>query len=160
MCYHHAKPPPREGWLSTRRGRVCDEWIDLRRSDFKGDQTINNNATYLLHSIWPRRNTFAIMRMVQSTNCSCAAIITRHRASTSMHSLTFRVRVTTPPQYGRNGTAHAAGASILSLARGVFAGMRSACSVRWAWRITAELCYTLLVLPQQRNLCIDCKSVQ
>jgi len=43
-----------------------------------------------------------------------------------MYSLTFRVRVTTPPQYGRNGTAHAAGASILSLARGVFAGMRSA----------------------------------
>jgi len=52
---------------------------------------------------------------------------TRHRASTSMYSLTFRVRVTTPPQYGRNGTAHAAGASILSPARGVFAGMRSVC---------------------------------
>jgi len=43
-----------------------------------------------------------------------------------MYSLTFRVRVTTPLQYGRNGTVHAAGASILSLARGVFAGMRSA----------------------------------
>jgi len=43
-----------------------------------------------------------------------------------MYSLTFRVRVTTPPQYMRNGTAHAAGASILSLATGVFAGMRSA----------------------------------
>jgi len=42
-----------------------------------------------------------------------------------MYSLTFRVRVTTPPQYGPNGTAHAAGASILSPARGVFAGMRS-----------------------------------
>jgi len=42
-----------------------------------------------------------------------------------MYSLTFRVRVATPPQYGRNGTAHAAGASILSPARGVFAGMRS-----------------------------------
>ena len=40
-----------------------------------------------------------------------------------MYSLTFRIRVTTPPQYG---TAHAAGASILSRARGVFAGMRSA----------------------------------
>jgi len=51
---------------------------------------------------------------------------TRHTASTSMYSLTFRVRVTTPPQYGRSGTAHAAGAAILSLARGVFAGMRSA----------------------------------
>jgi len=29
-----------------------------------------------------------------------------------MYSLTFRVRVTTLPQHGRNGTAHAAGASI------------------------------------------------
>jgi len=56
---------------------------------------------------------------------------TRHRASTSIYSLTLRVRGTTPPHYGRNGTAHAAGASILSPARGVFAGMRSvpaACS--------------------------------
>jgi len=42
-----------------------------------------------------------------------------------MYSLIFRVRVTTPPQYGGNGTAHAAGASVLSLARGVFADMRS-----------------------------------
>jgi len=42
-----------------------------------------------------------------------------------MYWLTLCVRVTTPPQYGRNGTAHAAGASMLSLARGVFAGMRS-----------------------------------
>jgi len=60
-----------------------------------------------------------------------------------MYSPTFRVRVTTPPQYGRNGTAHAAGASMLSPARGVFAGMRSACApcVRSAWRITAGLCH-------------------
>jgi len=63
-----------------------------------------------------------------------------------MYSLTFRVRVTTPLQYGRNGTTHAAGASILSPARGVFAGMRSvrvqhACSERWVWRITAGLCH-------------------
>jgi len=68
---------------------------------------------------------------------SAATDATRHRASTSMYSLTFRVRVTTPPQYGRNGTAHAAGALILSPARGVFAGMRSvrvwhACGVQWA----------------------------
>ena len=51
---------------------------------------------------------------------------TRHRASTSMYSLTFRVRVTRPSHYGRKETAHAEGASILSPARGVFAGMRSA----------------------------------
>jgi len=73
-------------------------------------------------------------------------LLTRHRASTSMYSLIFCVRVTRPPQYGRNGTAHAAGASILSAARGVFAGMRSvrvrhACGVRWAWRITTGLCH-------------------
>jgi len=73
-------------------------------------------------------------------------IKTRHRASTSMYSLTFRVRITTPPQYERNGTAHAAGASILLPARGVFACMHSvhvrhACGVRWAWRITAGLCH-------------------
>jgi len=79
---------------------------------------------------------------------------TRHRASTSMYSLRFRVRVTTPPQYGRNGTAHAADTSILSLARGVFASMRSvrvrrACGVRWAWRVTAGFCHAFIstVLP-------------
>jgi len=42
---------------------------------------------------------------------------------------------------------HTAGVSILSLARGVFAGMRSACGVQWAWRITAGLCHAFLVLP-------------
>ena len=48
--------------------------------------------------------------------------------------------VTTPPQYGRNRTAHAAGASILSLARGVCDGMSSAWHcVRWAWWITGVL---------------------
>ena len=71
---------------------------------------------------------------------------TRHRASISMYLLTFRVRVATPMKYGRNGTAHAAGASMLLLARGVFAGMRSvrvrhACGMWWAWRITAGLCH-------------------
>jgi len=87
---------------------------------------------------------------------------TRHRASTSMYSLTFRVA--SPLQYGRNGTAHAAGVSILSPARGVFASMRSAwhcvrrvvglADYRWALpRIS-------IVLPQQRNPCTDCKSAQ
>jgi len=61
-----------------------------------------------------------------------------------MYSLTFRVHVTTPSQYGRNGMAHAAGASILSQAEGVFAGMHSAwhcVGVWWAWRMTAGLCH-------------------
>ena len=51
-----------------------------------------------------------------------------------MYSLTFRARVTTPPQYGQNGTAHAAGASMLSPVRGsspacvaCVCGMRAAC---------------------------------
>jgi len=68
-----------------------------------------------------------------------------------MYSLTFRVRGTTPTEYGRNGMAHAVGASMLSPVRGVFAGMRCvrvrhACGVRWAWRITAGLCISI-VLP-------------
>jgi len=38
--------------------------------------------------------------------------------------------------------AHTVGVSILSPARGVFAGMRSAWHcVRWAWRISAGLCH-------------------
>jgi len=39
-----------------------------------------------------------------------------------------------------------AGASISSLARGVFAGLRSECGVRWAWRATAGLCHAFLVV--------------
>jgi len=51
-----------------------------------------------------------------------------------MYSLTFCVRVTTPPQYGRNGTAQAAGASILSPVRGIFGARRAPhpCVVRAA----------------------------
>ena len=41
--------------------------------------------------------------------------------------IAFRISVTTPLQYGRNGTAHAAGALILSPVKGVFAGMRIVC---------------------------------
>jgi len=51
-----------------------------------------------------------------------------------MYSLTFRVRVTTPPEYGRNGTAHAACASICSRQAessptcvACVCGMRAAC---------------------------------
>ena len=59
---------------------------------------------------------------------------TRHRASTSMYSLAFRVRDTTPLQYGQNETAHAASVSMLSPVRGCspacvacVCGMRAAC---------------------------------
>jgi len=79
-----------------------------------------------------------------------------------MYSLTFHVRVTTPPAEWTkcNGlvadnVAHAAGASILSLVRSC---MRSACGVQWAWWITTGLCHTFLVLPQQRSPCTNCKS--
>ena len=86
--------------------------------------------------------------------------VTTHTVSTSMYSLTFRVCVRTPPQYGQNGMANAAGASILSRVRGIFAGLRSACGVRWAWRITAGLCHAFLMLPLQHSPCTDCKSAQ
>jgi len=52
-------------------------------------------------------------------------ITTRHRASTSMYSLTFRVRVATPAQYGRNGTA-----SLQIKSHTQEACVRSACGVR------------------------------
>ena len=64
----------------------------------------------------------------QLTLCTMHWLLTTHIwpiLKTRHHSLTFRIRVTTPLQYARNGTAHAAGASSLSLARGVLAGMRS-----------------------------------
>jgi len=45
-----------------------------------------------------------------------------------------------------DNVAQAAGASIWSLARGVFAGLHSACGVRWAWRATAGICHAFLVV--------------
>jgi len=44
-----------------------------------------------------------------------------------------------------DNVAQAAGAPIRSLPRGDFAGMRSACGVRWGWRTTAGLCHAFLV---------------
>ena len=38
---------------------------------------------------------------VASSVANDVTMRTRHRASTNMYSLTFRVRVTTPPQYGQ-----------------------------------------------------------
>ena len=67
---------------------------------------------------------------------------TRHRASTCMYLLTFRVCVTTPPQYGQNGTVHEVRRFYHWQGESVFAGMRSAWHcVRWVWRITAGLCH-------------------
>ena len=84
-----------------------------------------------------------------------AAAVNRHSKSEYKHVLAniLRSRYNTPGVWTKwNGLvadniAHAVGASIISLARGVFAGMRSACSERWAWRITAGLCHSFLVLP-------------
>jgi len=64
-----------------------------------------------------------------------------------MYLLTFCVRVITPPQYGRNGTAHAhsrrvdfiAGDGSQSSPACVVRG--TACGVRLAWRITTGLCH-------------------
>jgi len=81
-----------------------------------------------------------------------------------MYSLTFRVHVATPAQYGRNGTAHAAGVSILSLATGVFASLCSAWHcLRRAVGLAdyrGSLPHISVVLQQQRNPCTDYKSVQ
>ena len=58
-----------------------------------------------------------------------------------MYSLTFRVRVTTPPQCGHNGTAHAADVSILSRGESSPAcvvcvcGMRAACGGPGGWSL-------------------------
>jgi len=59
---------------------------------------------------------------------------TRQRASTSTYSLTLRVRITTPlavwtkwNSVVADNVMNAAGVSMLSLARAVFAGMRSVC---------------------------------
>jgi len=66
-----------------------------------------------------------------------------------MYSLTFCVRDTTLPQYGRmeRRTQQArpfyrwrGQSSPACVVRG------TACAVRWAWRITAGLCHAFLVL--------------
>ena len=70
--------------------------------------------------------------------------VTRHTASTSMYSLTFRVRVATRAQYGRNGMASLQITTHTQQARRFYrcsACVHSACGVRWAWRITAGLCH-------------------
>jgi len=90
------------------------------------------------------RHRAAIINAAVNVSCSIYFILlqiccnininTRHRASTSMYSLKFCIRIATSPQYdGRNGMAHATGVSILSPVRGVFAArMRSASGMQWA----------------------------
>ena len=82
---------------------------------------------------------FATAPADEVTNNQCVAVnklTTRHRASTSMHSLTFRVRVATPAHYGRNGTASLQITSHTQQAHRFYrwcvrACVRSACGVRW-----------------------------
>jgi len=47
-----------------------------------------------------------------------------------------------------DNVAKAAGAPIRSLQRGDFAGMRSACGVRWGWRSTTGLCHAFLLVSK------------
>jgi len=66
-----------------------------------------------------------------------------------MYSLTFCIRVTTPPQYGRNRTASFQIMSHTQQAHGFYRWSGEslpACIVRevWAWRITAGLCHAFL----------------
>jgi len=44
-----------------------------------------------------------------------------------------------------DNVAQVANASSPLLVKGAFAGLRSACGVRWAWRATAGLCHAFLV---------------
>ena len=78
--------------------------------------------------------------------------VTRHRPSTSMYSLTFRVRVITSPQYGRNGTAHNGARSRrvdVIAGEGEFAGMLSAwhCVRRAAGLADYRWALIFIVLP-------------
>jgi len=61
-----------------------------------------------------------------------------------MYSLTFRICVITPLQYGQNRTAHTAGALVFvvgewSQSSPACVVRGTACGVRWAWWITAGL---------------------
>ena len=103
--------------LLTSHSRTA--WLRSRFSSLLGRM---RNPAHCLHSVLPNHGLYG------STSCCISqwpsqwgwanfdppqlrnsltdfVIITRHRASTNMYSLTFRVRVTAPPQYGRNATA-------------------------------------------------------
>ena len=87
-----------------------------------------------------------------------AEIITRHRASTSMYSLTFGVRVTTPPQYGRNGTASFQITSCTQQARRFYRRCVRACVVcmvgladyRWALPHISSVANAIATQPVHR----------
>ena len=67
---------------------------------------------------------------------------TRHRASTSTYSLTFRVRVKHPRSMNEmERSMQQARQCYRRRGETVFASMRSACGVQGAWRITAGLCH-------------------
>jgi len=87
---------------------------------------------------------------------------TRHRVSTSMYSLTFRIRVATPAQYGRNGTASLQITSHTQQAGRFYRWCVRACVVRalgladYRWALP----HISIMLPWQRIPCTDCKSAQ
>jgi len=141
----------------------------LSPSDNQSTRYLLPNFVDFVESVTDKNSKRCVSAYHVATIIKCVADIsvrsiytkmqTRHIASTSKYSLTFRVRVTTPPQYGRNGTAHAAGASMFSPARGVFAGLRNvrvrhACGVRWAWRsvaIATQPVHRLQIRPIVQN---------
>jgi len=76
--------------------------LPLRRPATKSQHTLTNHHRPLLLST----NSTRVTSLELDFNTAfCYIINTRHRASTSMYSLTLCVRVITPPQYGGNGTA-------------------------------------------------------
>jgi len=58
-----------------------------------------------------------------------------------------------------DNVAQAANATSPSLVRGVFAGLRCACGVWWAWRATAGLCHAFLVIIPCITARITLKSI-
>jgi len=119
----------------TQYRRVTDGRTD-RRTDRQTDGNAIASKALAMRALWRAVKTQLGIERVQAC-----------RASTSMYSLTFRVCVATPTQYGRNGTASLQITSHTQQARRFYRWcvracvVRAACGVRRAWRITAGLCH-------------------
>jgi len=131
---------------------TCNKIHTKRLNSNRSNPKAFNRLSY--HKLHIPVNLFVKLRWTDSRGLM---LLTRHRVSTSMYSLTFRVRVTTPPAARTkwNGVvadnvAHAVGASSLSLVRGVFAGMRSACGVRWSWPLPRISSVAIATQPVHR----------
>jgi len=89
----------------TKHGRsyTNSHWICRRLSADRQSWTSVGCAPETNQLAWRRRPVCPVQLRIYLF--WLLILLTRHRASTSMYSLTCRVRVATPAQYGRNGTA-------------------------------------------------------